>query len=101
LQGDVSLDDLNEGVRPGHSRVMGSYSSSDYDTGQYNEDLKKFKKMALGSSGLQSSQQTPTSEYGQNPSVSSSDGHQTQETETRSVKNLGEMAPSSSTSADL
>jgi hypothetical protein len=101
LQGDVSLDDLNEGVRPGHSRVMGSYISSDYDTGQYNEDLKKFKKMALGSSGLQSSQQTPTSEYGQNPSVSSSDGHQTQETETRSVKNLGEMAPSSSTSADL
>ncbi|TVU22970.1 hypothetical protein EJB05_32694 [Eragrostis curvula] len=90
LEGDVSLDDLNEGVRPGHSRFMGSYSSSDYDTGQYNEDLKKFKKMALGSSGLQSSQQTPTSEYGQNPSVSSSDGHQTQETEMGSVKKDGD-----------
>ncbi|KAK3159662.1 hypothetical protein QOZ80_1BG0049520 [Eleusine coracana subsp. coracana] len=90
LEGDVSLDDLNEGVRPGHSRFMGSYSSSDYDSGQYNEDLKKFKKMALGSSGMQSSQQTPTSEYGQNPSVSSSDGHQTQETEAESVKKDGD-----------
>ncbi|KAL6627151.1 hypothetical protein ACP70R_030877 [Stipagrostis hirtigluma subsp. patula] len=90
LEGDVSLDDLNEGVRPGHSRFMGSYSSSDYDTGQYNEDLKKFKKMALGSSGVQSSQQTPTSEYGLNPSVSSSDGHQTQETEMGSVKKGGD-----------
>ncbi|CAL4966149.1 unnamed protein product [Urochloa decumbens] len=96
LEGDVSLDDLNEGVRPGHSRFMGSYSSSasDYDTNQYKEDLKKFRKMALGGSGLQSSsQQTPTSEYGQNPSASSSDGHQTttttQETEMGSVKKDG------------
>ncbi|KAK3163234.1 hypothetical protein QOZ80_1AG0000990 [Eleusine coracana subsp. coracana] len=94
LEGDVSLDDLNEGVRPGHSRFMGSYSSSDYDSGQYNEDLKKFKKMALGSSGLQSSQQTPTSEYGQNPSVSSSDGHQTQETEAGSVNKAGDSQSS-------
>lgn len=86
----MSLDDLNEGVRPGHSRFMGSYGSSDYDTGQYNEDLKKFKKMALGSSGLQ----TPTSEYGQNPSVSSSDGHQTQETEMSSVKKGGDSQSS-------
>uniref|UniRef100_A0A0A9D7P9 non-specific serine/threonine protein kinase n=1 Tax=Arundo donax TaxID=35708 RepID=A0A0A9D7P9_ARUDO len=92
LEGDVSLDDLNEGVRPGHSRFMGSYNSSDYDTGQYNEDLKKFKKMAFGGSGLQSSQQTPTSEYGQNPSVSSSDGHQTQEMEMGSVKKDGDNA---------
>ncbi|CAL4959117.1 unnamed protein product [Urochloa decumbens] len=95
LEGDVSLDDLNEGVRPGHSRFMGSYSSSasDYDTNQYREDLKKFRKMALGGSGVQSSsQQTPTSEYGQNPSASSSDGHQTtttQETEMGSVKKDG------------
>lgn len=86
LEGDVSLDDLNEGVRPGHSRFMGSYSSSasDYDTNQYKEDLKKFRKMALGGSGVQSgSQETPTSEYGRNPSASSGDGHQTttQETE--------------------
>ncbi|PAN33031.1 hypothetical protein PAHAL_5G530700 [Panicum hallii] len=90
LEGDVSLDDLNEGVRPGHSRFMGSYgsSASDYDTNQYNEDLKKFRRMALGGSGVQSgSQRTPTSEHGQNPSVSSGDGHQTtQGTETGSMR---------------
>ena len=103
MEGDVSLDDLNEGVRPGHSRFMGSYSSSasDYDTNQYNEDLKKFRKMALGGSGLQSSSgQTPTSEYGQNPSVSSSDGHQgtTQEAAepAGSVKTDGDSAAAAS-----
>jgi hypothetical protein len=90
LEGGVSLDDLKEGAGSGLSRVMGSNSSSDYDAGQYNEDLKKFKKMALDSRGLQSSQQTPTSEYGQNPSVWSSDGHQTQETETQNVKKDGD-----------
>lgn len=82
LEGDVSLDDLHEGVRPGHSRFMGSHTSSEYDTGQYNEDLKKFRKMALGNSGLQSSQLTPSSEHGQNHSGGSSDSHhQTQEIE--------------------
>jgi hypothetical protein len=88
LEGDVSLDDLNEGVRPGHSRFVGSYSSSsasDYDTNQYKEDLKKFRKMALGggSGGVQSgSQEAPTSEYGRNPSASSSDGRRTTTAET-------------------
>ena len=86
LEGDVSLDDLHEGVRPGHSRFMGSHASSEYDTSQYNEDLKKFRKMALGTSSFQSSQLTPSSgeheQEHQNPSVPSSDGHQqTQEVE--------------------
>jgi len=103
LEGDVSLDDLNEGVRPGHSRFMGSYgsSASDYDTNQYNEDLKKFRKMALGGSGVQSgSQPTPASEYRQNPSVSSSDGHQTtQETEMGSVRKDGDSAGDSQSQA--
>lgn len=105
LEGDVSLDDLNEGVRPGHSRFMGSYSSSasDYDTNQYKEDLKKFRKMALGGSGVQSgSQETPTSEYGRNPSASSGDGHQTttQETEVAgSVRKDGGSAGDSQSQA--
>uniref|UniRef100_N1QPN1 non-specific serine/threonine protein kinase n=1 Tax=Aegilops tauschii TaxID=37682 RepID=N1QPN1_AEGTA len=84
LEGDVSLDDLHEGVRPGHSRFMGSHASSEYDTSQYNEDLKKFRKMALGTSSFQSSQLTPSSgeHEHQEPSVPSSDGHQqTQEVE--------------------
>ncbi len=47
LEGDVSLDDLNEGVKPGQSSVYSS--SSDYDTTAYNTDMKKFRKMALSS----------------------------------------------------
>ena len=98
-----SLDDLNEGIWPRHSRFMGSYgsSSSDDDTNQYNEDLKKFWKMALGGSGVQSgSQPTPASEYRQNPSVSSSDGHQTtQETEMGSVRKDGDSAGDSQSQA--
>ncbi|TVT97383.1 hypothetical protein EJB05_57382, partial [Eragrostis curvula] len=80
LEGDVSLEDLNEGVRPGHSRFFGSYSSSDYDSGQYNEDMKKFRKMAFNNNNYTSSQYSaPTSEYGQVHSASSSEGQQTQE----------------------
>nr|CAB3471701.1 unnamed protein product [Digitaria exilis] len=105
LEGDVSLDDLNEGVRPGHSRFIGSYgsSASDYDTNQYRDDLKKFRKIALGGSGVQSSSQhTPTtSEHGQNPSAaSSSDGHQaTKETELGSVKKDGDSSGDSQSQA--
>ncbi|KAH7867596.1 hypothetical protein Vadar_011671 [Vaccinium darrowii] len=58
LEGDVSLSDLNEGIKPGHNTVYDSHTSSDYDTSQYNEDMKKFRKMALGSQ-----EQGASSEY--------------------------------------
>ncbi|KAL6974416.1 Proline-rich receptor-like protein kinase perk1, partial [Sarracenia purpurea var. burkii] len=78
LEGDVSLSDLNEGIRPGHSTVYSSHGSSDYDTSQYNEDMKKFRKMALGTQEHGSSEYSgPTSEYGLYPSGSSSEGLQT------------------------
>ncbi|PKA67189.1 Proline-rich receptor-like protein kinase PERK1 [Apostasia shenzhenica] len=87
LEGDASLEHLNEGVKPGHSSVYGSYGSSDYDAMQYNEDMKKFRKMALGSQECSGSgYSVPTSEYGQNPSASRSDGQQTQEMEMGSLK---------------
>uniref|UniRef100_A0A0E0BZC6 non-specific serine/threonine protein kinase n=1 Tax=Oryza meridionalis TaxID=40149 RepID=A0A0E0BZC6_9ORYZ len=81
LEGDVSLDDLNEGVRPGHSRFLGSYNSNEYDTGHYNEDLKKFRKMAFGSGNLESSQQTQPTEFVPNRSVSMGDARQIPEAE--------------------
>ncbi|CAA3012403.1 proline-rich receptor kinase PERK1 [Olea europaea subsp. europaea] len=83
LEGDVSLSDLNEGIRPGHSTVYSSYESSDYDIAQYNEDMKKFRKMALASKDYVSSDQysNPTSEYGLYPSGSSSEGQRTREME--------------------
>ncbi|XP_042469138.1 proline-rich receptor-like protein kinase PERK1 [Zingiber officinale] len=74
LEGDVSLEDLNEGVRPGHSRFFSSYGSSDYDSIQYNEDMKKFRKMALGTQEYENPEQSI--EYDQNPSSSSGEGQQ-------------------------
>ncbi|CAN0901573.1 Proline-rich receptor-like protein kinase PERK1 [Linum grandiflorum] len=91
LEGDVSLVDLNEGIKPGHSRMYGgSYGeSSDYDTSQYNDDMKKFRKVALGSQeyGAGSEYSGPaTSDYGLYPSGSSSEGQTTREMEMRKVK---------------
>ncbi|KAL0308613.1 UNVERIFIED_CONTAM: Proline-rich receptor-like protein kinase PERK1 [Sesamum radiatum] len=88
LEGDVSLSDLNEGMRPGHSSMYSSYDSSDYDTRQYNEDMIKFRKMALASQEYRSSDlySNPTSEYGLYPSGSSSEGQQTREMEMGKMK---------------
>ncbi|XP_074573940.1 proline-rich receptor-like protein kinase PERK15 [Curcuma longa] len=72
LEGDMSLEDLNEGVRPGHSRFFSSYGSSDYDSIQYNEDMKKFRKMAFGTREYENTEQSIG--YGQNPSSSSGEG---------------------------
>ncbi|KAJ8457810.1 hypothetical protein OPV22_030736 [Ensete ventricosum] len=82
LEGDVSLEDLNEGIRPGHSRFYGSYGSSDYDSSQYNDDMKKFRKMALATQEYASGDHcAATNEYGQNPLVSSTEGRQSHEIE--------------------
>ncbi|XP_009594845.1 proline-rich receptor-like protein kinase PERK1 [Nicotiana tomentosiformis] len=89
LEGAVSLSDLNEGIKPGHSTVYSSYTSSDYDALQYNEDMKKFRKMALATSQeYESSGQysNPTSEYGLYPSGSSSEGQRTREMEMDKMK---------------
>ncbi|PRQ46554.1 putative protein kinase RLK-Pelle-PERK-1 family [Rosa chinensis] len=98
LEGDVSLSDLNEGIRPGHSSVYSSHGSSDYDsrpydTKQRNLDMINHRKMALesqeyGASSEYSGGRT-TSEYGLNPSGSSSEGQRTRET-TREME-LGKM----------
>ncbi|XP_078428200.1 proline-rich receptor-like protein kinase PERK1 [Wolffia australiana] len=80
LEGDISLDDLNDGLLPGQSSVYGS--SADYDRGQYSEDMRRFRKLALGSQEYTSSEYSaPTSLYGLNVSVSSSEGQTTGEVE--------------------
>ncbi|KAK9055055.1 hypothetical protein SSX86_026135 [Deinandra increscens subsp. villosa] len=80
LEGDMSLSDLDDGIKPGHSSVYNG--SSDYDTAQYNEDMIKFRKMALGTQEYASSEYgRPASEYGLNPSGSSSEGPNTREME--------------------
>ncbi|KAL9242366.1 hypothetical protein vseg_016375 [Gypsophila vaccaria] len=81
LEGEVSLSDLNEGMRPGHSSMYSSYGSSDYETGQYKEDMKKFRQVALASQEYGSSEYGgTTSEYGMYPSGSSSEGPSRQTT---------------------
>ncbi|XP_022749808.1 proline-rich receptor-like protein kinase PERK1 isoform X2 [Durio zibethinus] len=88
LEGDASLSDLNEGMRPGHSNVYSSYGSSDYDTSHYNEDMKKFRRMAFGTQeyGASSEYSEPTSEYGLYPSGSSNEGQTTREMEMGRMK---------------
>ncbi|KAL9304465.1 hypothetical protein ACSQ67_021728 [Phaseolus vulgaris] len=88
LEGNISLEDLNEGSAPGHSRVFGSFESSSYDSVQYSEDMKNFRKLALESQEQGISEYSgPSSDYGRHPSVSTSSGQQnTQEIE------LGERA---------
>ncbi|KAM7253490.1 hypothetical protein ACFE04_021644 [Oxalis oulophora] len=74
LEGDMNLADLNEGVKPGQSTIFSSSAgSSDYDASSYSTDMKKFRKLALDSQEINSSEYGATSEYGLNPSSSSSE----------------------------
>ncbi|CDO98035.1 unnamed protein product [Coffea canephora] len=77
LEGNISLEELNEGIKPGHSTRYDSYGSSDFDTAQYKEELKKFRKMALEFEEQNLSECSgPTSDFGLQPSASSSEGIQ-------------------------
>ncbi|KAL1209227.1 Proline-rich receptor-like protein kinase PERK7 [Cardamine amara subsp. amara] len=73
LEGDASLDDLDEGVKPRQSSSGGD-GSSDYETGTYGAEMRKFRKVTLDSRDYgASSEYGATSEYGLDPSSSSSD----------------------------
>lgn len=62
LEGDASLDDLNEGVKPGQSMMFSS--GSEYDSGaNYAANISKFRKVAFESSEF-SNDYSGTSEYG-------------------------------------
>ncbi|XP_042436975.1 proline-rich receptor-like protein kinase PERK4 [Zingiber officinale] len=45
LEGAVSLEDLNEGVRPGQSMMFSS--GSDYETSSYNSSMNRIRKVVL------------------------------------------------------
>ncbi|KAJ6342573.1 hypothetical protein OIU78_010498 [Salix suchowensis] len=88
LEGNMPLDELNEGITSGFSMVYSS-GSSDYNTRQYVDDLKKFRKLALESPehdnstvnplASTSSQECsePTSESGRNTFSSFTESQQT------------------------
>jgi hypothetical protein len=70
LEGEVSLD---EGIKPGRGFIFTSASSSDFEQSPYSTDIRKFKRTALDGIDYASSEFDHTSEYGLNPSSSSSD----------------------------
>ncbi|CAL9050696.1 unnamed protein product [Musa banksii] len=72
LEGDMSLEHLNEGGKPGQSMLFNS--SSDYDSGSYSSNMRRFRQMALESTEYSNEYSGATSEYGLNPSESSSSG---------------------------
>ncbi|GER48348.1 protein kinase superfamily protein [Striga asiatica] len=79
LEGSLALEELKEGSHPGDSGTYDSYGSSDYDasydTMHYKEDLLKFRKMAFESLENNTSEYSvPTSDFGRQPSGSSSEG---------------------------
>lgn len=76
----MSLEDLNEGVKPGQSMFFSS--SSDYDSGSYTSNINRLRKVALDSTEY-TNDYTNTSEYGLNLSESSSSGEMSASTEKR------------------
>jgi len=66
LEGDVSLDDLKEGIKPGHTTVNTS-SGSEYDTVQYNSDMQKIRKTVFSSHESNTSNYSSSGEMGQTP----------------------------------
>ncbi|KAG7649038.1 putative proline-rich receptor-like protein kinase PERK7 RLK-Pelle-PERK-1 family [Arabidopsis thaliana] len=73
LEGDASLDDLDDGVKPKQSS-SGGEGSSDYEMGTYGAEMRKFRKVTLESRDYgASSEYGATSEYGLDPSSSSSE----------------------------
>ncbi|XP_022854131.1 proline-rich receptor-like protein kinase PERK5 [Olea europaea var. sylvestris] len=83
LEGNSSLEDLSEGVKStGQSAAhKSSGTMSDmYDTRAYNADMMKFRKMVISNPDNASSEYGATSEYGLNPSSSSSDSRELYET---------------------
>lgn len=68
LEGDVSLENLKEGMKPagsGHSSKYASSSgSSEYDTMQYNADMMKFRKAIMSSQEFGDNIELSSKEYG-------------------------------------
>ncbi|KAK4393660.1 Proline-rich receptor-like protein kinase PERK5 [Sesamum angolense] len=79
LEGDSSLEDLNEGGKAGQTTLASTNSNVTksavtheiYDTGAYNADMMRFRQMIMPSQEYNSSEYGATSEYGLNPSSSS------------------------------
>lgn len=91
LQGNILPSDLNQGIRPGDSKVYGSSNgrSTDSDTtSQDNESMNTFRKRTRGTQeyNISSEYSNTTSEYGLYPSCSSTEIQTARDMERGSIK---------------
>ncbi|GLU02915.1 hypothetical protein SLE2022_201460 [Rubroshorea leprosula] len=76
LEDNVSLDEINDDVRTEQSSsfsLTAGGNADDDEVTSYGADMKKFRKVAVNSNDYASSEFGHTSEYGLNPSSSSSE----------------------------
>ncbi|XP_020582334.1 LOW QUALITY PROTEIN: putative proline-rich receptor-like protein kinase PERK6 [Phalaenopsis equestris] len=71
LEGDSTLEDLTEGVKPGQSMQF-IFSPERESAGSYASSMSHFRRAAFDSNGLSHEYSGVTSEYGLHPSSSSS-----------------------------
>ncbi|PSS26052.1 Proline-rich receptor-like protein kinase [Actinidia chinensis var. chinensis] len=70
LEGDVSLEDLNEGMKASRSSVFGSSGGSEFD-GSYQSEMQRFKKPSTTSQEFMSGEHGVTGEFAVRSSPSS------------------------------
>ncbi|KAJ0089947.1 hypothetical protein Patl1_12878 [Pistacia atlantica] len=78
LEGDVSFTKIDEAIRLRDSAIYSCSGSSNYDSHQYREEMKKFNMSLRKECGINGYSES-TSEYGLNPSGSS--GYSSRQTE--------------------
>ncbi|TVU41070.1 hypothetical protein EJB05_14561, partial [Eragrostis curvula] len=81
LQGEMPLEDLNDGVRPGQSVMLGSGSGSgsgsDYGSGSYTAQMERIRKAALPSPEYSAEYPGSIPEFGHpSPASSAASSHQ-------------------------
>lgn len=73
LEGDVSLEDLNEGVRPGQSMLFSSGSGSEYEfPSSYTVNMQRIRKVVVASPEYSGEYGDLISEYGGHDRLASS-----------------------------
>ncbi|RWV84417.1 hypothetical protein BHE74_00006156 [Ensete ventricosum] len=72
LEGDVSLEDLNEGMRPGQSMLFSS--GSDYESNSYTSSMNRLRKVMIASPEYSGAYDGPITEFEHCLSASSSGG---------------------------
>ncbi|KAA8525297.1 hypothetical protein F0562_007152 [Nyssa sinensis] len=79
LEGGISLTDLDEGIRPGHSTICGSFKSLNYDFQQLKEEMNRFNMISATQESSINRYSESTTECGLHQSGSSRNGQKSLE----------------------